>query len=191
MKAGVALAAVLLSLSTVASAETASRAEGLAQWKRIEAVLKHPRCINCHTITDYPRQGDDRVRHRFRILRGPDNKGAPGASCSACHQAQNQANGVPGAAGWHLAPLSMAWESRPGVIMSGAQLCRTVLDRQKNHGMDVAKLERHFADDPFIQWAWSPGADIAGTPRAVPPITHAELMDAFHRWAGAGTPCPG
>jgi hypothetical protein len=29
--------------------------------------------------------------------------------------------------------------------MSGPQLCRTLLDPKKNHGMDLAKLEQHLA----------------------------------------------
>jgi hypothetical protein len=184
------LALLLLGLPAIALAESSGRAEALLQWKRIESVLIHPRCINCHTITDYPRQADDRHRHQFRVVRGPDNKGIPGAQCATCHQAQNQASGVPGAPGWHLAPLSMAWESSPGVIMGGAQLCRTILDRKKNHGMDLVKLEQHFAKDPFIQWAWTPGSDATGEARTVPPITHAELLDAFVLWSRAGAPCP-
>src|SRR5215510_6394899 len=49
------------------------------EWRVIESVLTHPRCINCHTATDYPRQGDDRHIHQFRVVRGPDDRGAPGA----------------------------------------------------------------------------------------------------------------
>jgi hypothetical protein len=27
-------------------------------FKSIAQVLRHPRCMNCHTVTDFPRQGD-------------------------------------------------------------------------------------------------------------------------------------
>jgi hypothetical protein len=168
-----------------------AQATALEDWKRIESVLTHPRCINCHTMTDFPRQGDERRRHQFRVVRGPDNKGAPGAPCTSCHQAENQpASGVPGAPGWHLAPLSMAWEAKPGVIMSGPQLCRTLLDPKKNHGMDLAKLQMHVAEDPFIRWSWQPGTDSSGKARTVPPIGHKEFVEVFARWARAGAPCP-
>jgi hypothetical protein len=178
---------LLTSFPAFVFAQTAA----LEDWKRIESVLTHPRCINCHTMTDFPRQGDERRRHQFGVVRGPDNKGAPGAQCTTCHQAANQAaSGVPGAPGWHLAPLAMAWEAKPGVIMNGPQLCRTLLDPKKNHGMDLAKLEQHLAKDPFILWSWAPGADAAGKARTLPPIGYSEFLEAFTRWAHAGAPCP-
>jgi hypothetical protein len=40
-------------------------------------VLTHPRCINCHTATNYPQQGDDRHRHFANVVRGPEGKGVP------------------------------------------------------------------------------------------------------------------
>src|SRR5262245_5444573 len=80
--------------ATAAEATTVSPAGD--PWRVIESVLTHPRCINCHTVTDYPRQGDDRHVHQFRVVRGPDDRGAAGASCAACHQEDNQASsGVP------------------------------------------------------------------------------------------------
>jgi mono/diheme cytochrome c family protein len=30
------------------------RADGLAAWRQIYSVLTNPRCINCHTATNYP-----------------------------------------------------------------------------------------------------------------------------------------
>ena len=38
-------------------------ADGLAAWGQVYSVLTSPRCINCHTATNYPQQGDDRHRH--------------------------------------------------------------------------------------------------------------------------------
>src|SRR3989441_12848556 len=42
----------------------ATREAGLAAWQQVYSVLTHPRCINCHTATDYPQQGDDRSEER-------------------------------------------------------------------------------------------------------------------------------
>ena len=35
-------------------------AEGLGAWQQVYSVLTSPRCINCHTATNHPQQGDDR-----------------------------------------------------------------------------------------------------------------------------------
>jgi mono/diheme cytochrome c family protein len=42
-----------------ASASADRRAAGLAAWQQVYTVLTHQRCINCHTATHYPQQGDD------------------------------------------------------------------------------------------------------------------------------------
>jgi hypothetical protein len=81
---------------------------GLAAWQQVYSVLTHPRCINCHTATNYPQQGDDRHRHFANVVRGPGGKGVPALQCITCHQEANaDSTGVPGAHNWHLAPLSM------------------------------------------------------------------------------------
>ena len=114
-----ALAAALLLFSgltwrsrSITAAEkpaTASVAAEIADGALFTAfvpVLRHPRCMNCHTFTDFPRQGDDRHRHVQMVVRGPNNTGFPTLQCSACHQTTNVADGaVPGAPNWHLAPL--------------------------------------------------------------------------------------
>src|SRR5947207_157338 len=58
------------------------RREGLAAWHKLYSVLTHPRCINCHTATNYPEQGDDRHRHLFKVVRGPSGTGVPGLNCA-------------------------------------------------------------------------------------------------------------
>jgi hypothetical protein len=89
----------------------ATREAGLAAWQQVYSVLTHPRCISCHTATNYPQQGDDRHRHLFNVVRGPGDKGVPGLNCATCHQGANaDSTGVPGAHDWHLAPLSMKWQ---------------------------------------------------------------------------------
>jgi len=51
-----------------------SRTDGLAAWEQVYSVLVYPRCINCHTATNYPQQGDDRHRHFANVIRGPEGK---------------------------------------------------------------------------------------------------------------------
>ena len=86
--------------------------EGLAAWEQVYSVLISPRCINCHTATNYPQQGDDRHRHFANVIRGGhEGKGVPGLNCVSCHQEVNaDSTGVPGGPNWHLAPLSMKWQ---------------------------------------------------------------------------------
>src|SRR5579883_2399816 len=118
------LAAALV-FSGAARAETPN-AESAALFTRIATVLKSPRCMNCHTDEThlFPRQGDDRHRHLFNVQRGPSDIGAAGLHCGTCHHDRNNAaSGVPGAPGWHLAPLSMAWEG-----LSDGGICRRVVD---------------------------------------------------------------
>ena len=66
-----------------------NRAAGLAAWQKVYSVLTSPRCINCHTATNYPQQGDDRHRHFANATRGPEGQGVPGLQCIGCHQSEN------------------------------------------------------------------------------------------------------
>ncbi len=103
---------------------------GVQAFAQVAGVLRHPRCLNCHTITNFPRQGDDRHPHLDLVRRGLDDRGVPGQLCATCHQAENNASsGVPGRPNWHLAPLSMGWEG-----LSDAALCRALKDPQRNGG---------------------------------------------------------
>src|SRR5258708_20624291 len=89
-------------------AAASTRVEGLTAWHQVYSVLTQPRCLNCHTATDYPQQGDDRHRHFANVVRGPAGAGVPALQCVTCHQRANaDSTGVPGAHGWHLAPLSI------------------------------------------------------------------------------------
>ena len=54
-----------------------ARSDGLAAWQQVYSVLTSPRCINCHTATNHPQQGDDRHRHFANVIRGPEGKGVP------------------------------------------------------------------------------------------------------------------
>ncbi len=167
-------------------------AQGLAAWERVYSVLISPRCINCHTATNYPQQGDDRRRHFANVVRGgPEGKGVPALTCNGCHQEVNaDSTGVPGSPNWHLAPLSMRWQDTNDRPLSSAAVCRAVTDRSRNHNMDGRALLKHNAEDKLVLWGWNPGRRPDGTMRTLPPLTHAEFADATRIWVEAGTPCP-
>jgi hypothetical protein len=156
-------------------------AAGTRAFTGIVAVLRHPRCLNCHTTTAFPRQGDDRHPHVNLVRRGPDDRGVPGQRCGTCHQAENNpASGVPGKPDWHLAPLAMGWEG-----LSDAQLCRALKDPRRNGGRDLRALAEHLERDPLVAYGWDPGAG-----RQPVPIPREELAMLMAAWAGAGAPCP-
>src|ERR1700730_8176460 len=176
---------------SVSPKEATTRTDGLAAWQQVYSVLTSPRCINCHTATNHPQQGDDRHRHFANVVRGPEGKGVPALQCVTCHQESNAySTGVPGGHGWHLAPLSMRWQDTSEKILSSVEVCRAVTDRAKNHGLDGPGLLKHHEAEPLVLWAWNPGKRPDGTMRALPPLTHAEFVDATRRWIEAGMPCP-
>jgi len=167
-----------------------NRAAGLAAWQQLYSVMSSPRCIDCHTASAYPQQGDNRHRHLFNVVRGPDGHGVAALQCATCHQSANaDSTGVPGAPGWHLAPLSMKWQDASDNILPSAAVCKTVADRSKNGGLDGAAIVRHHQTE-LVQWAWKPGLRNDGAPRSVPPIGYEEFMKATRRWVSAGMPCP-
>lgn len=185
----------------------ANRSGGLQAWEQVYSVLTHPRCLNCHTATEYPQQGEDRHRHGFNVVRGEDGRGVPGLRCGTCHQGATSkasggakcadchegallAGGVPGGHGWHLAPLSMAWQDKNDKAFSSAQLCRTLTDRSKNQNHDGPALLKHHEEEELVLYAWQPGRRADGGPRAVPRLTHEQFIAATRRWVEAGTPCP-
>lgn len=143
-------------------------------------VLTHPRCMNCHTVTEFPRQGDERRRHDQLVIRGPDNHGAETLQCSACHQDHNVADdNVPGAPHWALAPLSMGWEG-----LDRVELCEALKDRGKNGDRSLEDLLEHMTHDALVLWGWSPGKH-----RTTPPLDHPAFVQALTRWVDAGGPC--
>jgi cytochrome c553 len=181
---------VVFVLSATAVQAAASRAEGLAAWQQVYSVLTHPRCINCHTASDHPDQGDDRHRHAFNVVRGPANQGVPGLTCATCHQRANASTGIPGGPGWKLAPLSMRWQETDGRILSSGQVCRSVTNRATNGHLDGAALLEHHSQAPLVRWSFAPGHLPSGVPLTLPPLTHDGFVAATRTWVEAGTPCP-
>jgi hypothetical protein len=188
-RAGVAaiigIAAVMAWMAFIQTSEGRDRQEERREkFHRMATVLQHPRCMNCHTRSEFPRQGDDRHRHTMNVIRGPEDRGAQGFHCSTCHRAANQAaSGVPGAPDWHLAPLRMAWEG-----LSAGDLCRALLD-SAHGGMKPADFTAHF-ETGLVRWAWSPGARARGELRDAPPIPYAQFMALTREWIDLGAPCP-
>jgi hypothetical protein len=162
---------------------------GLAEWAKIESVLTHPRCLNCHTITDYPTQDVKRVPHTLLVRRGPNGHGAT-MKCQACHGEGNRA-GVPGARDWYMAPLSLGGEKAPGERASSAAICATLKHGEDDDGQpDFEGLIEYAQFASFVQWAWEPGKRRDGTNRSTPPLSHNGFVDSVKRWISAGAPCP-
>jgi hypothetical protein len=185
----------VISLAGTASREQGggrpARSEGLAAWQQVYSVLTHPRCINCHTAGDYPQQGDDRHRHLFNVVRGPEGRGVPALQCATCHQEANaDSTGVPGGHNWRLAPLSMRWQDANDNILPSAAVCKAITDRSGNGGHEGAALVRHHEEEHLVLWAWNPGRSIDGSLRSLPPITHDQFLAATRKWVEAGMPCP-
>jgi mono/diheme cytochrome c family protein len=168
------------------AAQDATRAESVAAFERVAPVFRHPRCSNCHTVTDFPRQGDDGHRHNLNVRRGPDGHGVAAQRCQACHQRSNQtASGVPGAdEDWHLAPLSMGWEG-----LSDSELCRHLLDPARNGGRSGAGVLDHLGTN-LVRWAWTPGVTRAGATRTRPSIDYDAFIRDARSWIELGGACP-
>jgi alcohol dehydrogenase (cytochrome c) len=163
---------------------------------------------------DYPRQGDDRHPHYYSVVRGETISvetaektgahveigiGAPFERCIACHGSSNDAvTGIPGAEDaarpgesfWGLAPASMAFESSPGVALTGPQLCGRLKDKSRNGNRDLADTLHHIATEPLVLWSWNPGKRVNGDMRTTPPISHDEFVRVFGNWMDKGAPCP-
>jgi hypothetical protein len=147
-------------------------------------VLEHPRCLNCHSAGDYPRQGDDRHIHAQNVKRGTDGRGRYGQRCSACHQDYNVAglNMPPGATNWHLPPrkMPMIWEDKtPG------QICQQIKDPKQNGGKTIPQIVEHVTSDKLVMWGWSPGEG-----RTPPTMGHGQFAQKMADWARYGCACP-
>lgn len=151
-----------------------------AAFRKVAEVLRHPRCMNCHTKTEFPRQTDERKPHAMGVARGVDNAGVIGMRCATCHADENVLE-VPGAPHWSLAPLSMAWEG-----LSDAELADSIKDPAHNGKRSLEDLYQHMAKDPLVAWAWNPGGS-----RQPPPISHEEFARLVREWIDTGAVTPG
>ena len=180
-----AVAALLpLAVSGWGQATLATRADtGAADFAAILPVLRHPRCMNCHSSGDFPRQGDDSHPHTMRVKRGPDGHGVNSVKCSSCHQDHNLAglHMPPGAPEWHLPEMAtpMVWEG-----LSGRQLCELLKDPKQNGHRSVEQIVEHMST-PLVLWGWHPGYG-----RAPVPLPQKEFLGKVKSWAAKGAGCP-
>ena len=167
----------------------AQASRGLEAWGRIQQVLLHPRCANCHVGDDAtPRWppatpgGTPRV-HGMGIVAGTDRMGVgTGLPCMTCHTAHNgqTPHSPPGAPGWALAPASMQWFGK-----TSAQVCRQLKDPARNGGRSIAQVADHIAHEPLVQWSWAPGPG-----REPAPYSAQEVARLVEAWGTLGAPCP-
>ena len=171
-----------LSASDVADAKVQS----LAAFETMATTIASPRCQGCHTLSAFPRQGDDQHRHRFNVMRGSDDRGAAGLPCTTCHgKSNNLISGVPGADDdWRLAPTGMGWEG-----LSAGEICRRLKDPAHNGNRSGAQVIDHLRTH-LVQWAWAPGTDAQGRARTTPPIAYGDFIDAAATWLRTGAACP-
>ena len=154
-----------------------------AAFEAIITVLHHPRCMNCHSTGDFPRQGDDSHRHTMQVRRGTAGDGALAVKCSTCHQDHNWEglHTPPGAPGWHLpSPAApMIWEG-----LNDHELCELFKDPKQNGNRSVSQIVEHMST-PLVLWGWNPGD--GHTPV---PMPEAQFLAKVKEWAAKGAACP-
>lgn len=171
----------LAATTTVAAAP--ANGEG-ALFTAFVSVLRNPRCMNCHSNGDFPRQGDDGHQHAMNVRRGADGHGVTAEKCSTCHQDHNLAGAhmPPGAPHWGLPPPAtpMIWQG-----LTDAQICRSLKNPKENKNRNVDQLVEHFAKDELVAWGWNPGEG-----RNPIPMPRDEFVAKVKQWQAAGAPCP-
>jgi hypothetical protein len=169
--------APLASFDSLADRAVRSR----ALFGEVSKVLMHPRCVNCHTPDETPRQGDGHAIHDPPVARGTTDRGVVGMQCTGCHQDHNlELARVPGAPGWHLAPTTMVWLDK-----RADEICVQLRDPARNGGRTLAQVQDHLAHDPLVGWGWAPGAD-----RVPAPGNQATVGALFQAWIDTGAVCP-
>jgi len=191
-----ALAAFLLAFDAAAQTERAelaavqdaaqdgtARDSAAAAFEAIVPVLRHPRCMNCHSAGDFPRQGNDSHQHTMQVRRGPDGRGVNSVQCSTCHQDHNLAGAhmPPGSPDWRLPPpeTPMIWKG-----LTDGQLCELLKDPKQNGHRSVQQIVEHMTT-PLVLWGWNPGEG-----RTPIPMKLSEFQARVRDWAGAGAACP-
>jgi len=177
----------LVSAAVFAHAQTTAKqqndAAAISAFESITPVLHHPRCMNCHSVGDYPRQGNDSHPHTMQVHRGADGYGTGAVKCNTCHQTFN-VEGLhtpPGAPGWHLPPPSnpLIWRG-----LTDHQLCELIKDQSHNGHRNLDQLIEHMRS-PLVMWGWTPGEG-----RTPVPMPHDEFMAKFIAWTSNGAACP-
>ena len=176
-------ARIALGLALAVWAAFSADDRGASAFAAIVPALRHPRCMNCHSKGDFPRQGDDGHAHTMDVRRGPDGKGLNAVTCSTCHQEQNTAgpHAPPGAKDWHLPSpeMPMIWEG-----LSDRQLCELLKDPNQNGHRTVQEIVEHMAT-PLVLWGWHPGEG-----RTAIPMPETQFEAKVKEWAAQGAGCP-
>ena len=184
-KTSIAIILFLLTICATAENPAAQRddAAAAAAFEALVPALRNPRCMNCHSTGDYPRQGDDSHPHTMDIRRGPNGDGVNAVKCSSCHQDRNMVgiHTPPGAPGWHLPSpaMPMIWEG-----LSDRGLCELLKDPKQNGNRTVAQIVQHMST-PLVFWGWHPGD--GRTPIAMPQQL---FLAKVSEWATKGAACP-
>lgn len=156
----------------------------VAAFESIVTVLRNPRCLNCHSTGDFPRQGDDGHPHAMEVRRGPDGKGLTAEKCSTCHQDHNlgEEHLPPGAPNWHLPPadMPMIWQG-----LTDRQICEQLKDPTRNGHRSLDQIRRHMGEDKLVAWGWNPGPG-----RAPVPMPKDEFVAKVNAWISGGATCP-
>lgn len=161
-------------------------ARSLALIEEAGKVITHPRCVNCHPVSDRPLQGANSHPHQPPVFAGESGMGAGSMPCSGCHGAQNftlvgtRMGSMPGNPQWHLAPREMAWQGK-----RLGEICRQIKDPARNGGKTLAALHEHMAQDSLVGWGWDPGKG-----REPVPGTQALFGDLIKAWIETGAECP-
>ena len=167
-----------------AMAPATPAASGGAVFAEFVSVLRHPRCMNCHSQGDFPRQGADGHPHSMNVRRGPEGHGVTAEKCTTCHQDHNLAGAhmPPGAPNWGLPSpnMPMIWQG-----LTDGQICRAIKDRKQNKNSSLAQLVEHLTEDKLVAWGWNPGEG-----RDPIPMSHDEFAAKVKEWQAAGAPCP-
>jgi hypothetical protein len=159
--------------------DDAAAAEAFAA---ILPVLRDPRCLNCHSVGDFPRQGDSKKRHAMQVVRGPDGDGVAPVTCAACHLDHNTPgrDAPPGAPDWRMPSpdMPMIWEG-----LNGAQLCQLFKDPMRNGHRTVDQVVEHMSS-PLVLWGWNPGEG-----RKPVAMLRSQFMKNVTEWAAKGAAC--
>lgn len=175
--------ALMFALTAPAGAQAPNDDAARRAFLEAAPVLAHPRCTNCHTRAEGPRQGDARRPHQLAVKRGPEGRGETATQrCTACHKAENTAGGaIPGAADWRMPPPGRAgWDG-----LTPAEICAALKDPARNAGLTLDQVVEHMAKDALVAWAWTPGGR-----RTAPPIARDAFIALIRSWRDRGGACP-
>lgn len=160
---------------------TDARVRSIALFTEAFRVFRHPRCTNCHTVSDRPRQGDRQRPHQPPVRRGAKGFGVAGLRCMSCHRPRNfEPKGIPGGIDWHMPTANMAFRGK-----NAGQICRSIKKVAIDRRLPFGALVVHSRKDHLVRWAWQPGGK-----RQPPPGTHKTFVNLIAAWVAAGAHCP-